>query len=528
MLIEATTTTITATDVSISTTSATSGTGTRSTTTDSTTATSKFQRSPTTSLPTTTTAPPTTQSTIVSGELVLTSASSVAIQENRESIEAAVRNSLAVALQTTPDQVNILALEQDDDPGRRLSGHSRLRVSFEVVLLEEEEEDEEDTTNPISSTESVLDALQSIQDDPKQFVKELQTNLVDSNVAPLVVGAAMSKPEVQKRTVQFFTGPWSECAENEKPACCIIEKPLMRFREVWCADVYLPSERIEVALCRRLKHPEREEPCPKSCSWHLSDWSPCVANQSSSCEAGWGLQHRTVECLSIDSKAHGTEHSPEPAKQQKCLLPPGDCNGHENVALMNSKSSSVQSNAEDGREQIVRPQREGLDVTEEVGSAGMLNSTREDTAIVPEDSDSSVVVIVIALVCIVVVAAAVCAFAHRLIRKKRLNRHQDHLDLYRSPSLDADVPESRVAASVPDLERVGSGLAVAQRNDASERILTNDTGFPEPSVSSEVKAACLELGFSDIEATEAARQTSSIEAAVDWLAITQGSQEFEL
>lgn len=183
-------------------------------------------------------------------------------QDNREEIKAALRNSLATALQITVDQVRIV-LDQDNGSDRRLSSHSTLRVSYEVVLSNDSEEstDSKRTAADAPMTEpasaSVLNQIQSMQNDPTPFLQELRTELVDRNVAPpSELGASVSKPEVQRRTVQFFTSPWSPCT------LCMNGTTPLRVREVWCADVDVPVQKVDAVLCRELEQPKEEEPCP--------------------------------------------------------------------------------------------------------------------------------------------------------------------------------------------------------------------------------------------------------------------------
>lgn len=318
-------------------------------------------------------------------------------QENREEIKAALRNSLATALQITVDQVRIV-LDQDNGSDRRLSSHSTLRVSYEVVLSKDSEEstDSKRTAADAPMTEpasaSVLNQIQSMQNDPTPFLQELRTELVDRNVAPpSELGASVSKPEVQRRTVQFFTSPWSPCT------LCMNGTPPLRVREVWCADVDVPVKKVDAVLCEELEQPKKEEPCPAEertprCGWSTSAWSPCIAPDSSSCEAGRGVQHRTVKCLSIDEKGNCIQNGPRPSEHQTCSLTAVDCNS--------LRSSGIESDRDDAREDLVRPL---------AGSAhDKSHSTGQDTTVDPDDSDGSSIVIPICIVCIILFAGGAC------------------------------------------------------------------------------------------------------------------------
>ena len=90
---------------------------------------------------------------------------------------------------------------------------SRLRIYFQVVLLENSSED---ATNPMVSTEqalaSVVDAVQSVRNDPREFIEKLRTELIFRGVEPpLELGVSLRKTEVKRLTVQFSTGSWSPC-----------------------------------------------------------------------------------------------------------------------------------------------------------------------------------------------------------------------------------------------------------------------------------------------------------------------------
>eukprot|EP00746_Dinoflagellata_sp_MGD_P167342 gnl/MRDRNA2_/MRDRNA2_97884_c0_seq1.p1 gnl/MRDRNA2_/MRDRNA2_97884_c0~~gnl/MRDRNA2_/MRDRNA2_97884_c0_seq1.p1 ORF type:complete len:1424 (+),score=267.03 gnl/MRDRNA2_/MRDRNA2_97884_c0_seq1:131-4273(+) len=369
---------------------------------------------------TTTASPPTAQPTVVSGEIILSSASSVVTQENKESVLSAIRISLAAALKIKADQVRILVLEQDDGTGRRLTRYRKLRVRFEVVLLENGGRSDNPTSGNNAAAGSVLDTIQSIEDDPRDFVKELRTEFVRGDVTPpLNLSASMSMAEVQRLTVQFSTGPWGPCGENSRPQRCIHGTPPPRSREVWCAEVGLPTEEIDELLCQNLNLPEKEEPCPAdwappSCGWRTSDWSSCF------CEAGQGLQQRTVVCLSNIGSMSCAESGPAPAELQSCSLPLSDCNVSEdeaNLTFTGLQSANIESDSNGNKTRINSIQTQEQNVTDG-RSESWLNKEGNDEASSSEDSDSNEVAIVIS-VCVSLMVTAAAAFMRRHIWQKQ-------------------------------------------------------------------------------------------------------------
>lgn len=294
----------------------------------------------------------TIESSVVESSLVLVGLGNVSA-----SLSLMLQQALALTLNVDERTLAIVGTRStrvaifDQEPSRRLQERDRrlyvmaeaLQVDFEVSVSSNA------GVADAMGAQTVLDAVQSARADASPLSGHIADVFAEHGSPAPELRVRVAGPRVRQVSSVSVAGPWGDCA-LPVGAACVLELPLTRFREVWCAEATNTSERVDDRRCMGTVPFNESEPCspsgpePQVCGWAVGVWSDClkvpsnggmILSSSVPCSGEEiGHQVRRVQCLSADGRSPC--ESARPASSRSCA-----CDGAALPATVTSAAESI-------------------------------------------------------------------------------------------------------------------------------------------------------------------------------------------